>query len=361
MDERGFALPITLFLIAILTLMLGSSFSRVATENQIAGSSKSTVDALFVAQAGLERYFGQDFTSVNRPLSGDSVRLEMQGGYAWIVPEVLQTPADTMDNFRYIIRSTGYATDPNQGSTTLATHTVAQFADWQTPWLSAPPSALIAANGVRARRKSKGSILVTGDDLLPSCATIPAIAGVWVPADPMYLDVQEATVIPDPSTQSGTPLSVADLTGIEWNSVVSGAYKARYNSLQDGDNTYPSQLVDGDYAIGSTGSSLSGTGILIVTGDLDILGSDWTWKGIILVGGRMWISTDQGGQIEGAVITGLNHLLAGPPPDNLTQLEAPETGEMRLQFSSCYIQQALGSERGFIPIENTWIDNWATF
>lgn len=288
------------------------------------------------------------------------MRLEVQGGYAWIVPEVLQTPADTMDNFRYIIRSTGYAEDPQQPGSPLAIHTVAQFADWQTAWLSAPPSALIAANGVRARRKSKGSILVTGDDLLPSCATIPAIAGVWVPADPMYLDVTAETVTPDPM-QLGTPFSVADLTGIEWNSVVSGAYKARYNSLQDGDNTYPSQLVDGDYAIGSTGSSLSGTGILIVTGDLTISGSLWTWKGIILVGGSMSITATQGGRIEGAVITGLNHLLAGPPPDSLTQLDAPDSGEMRLQFSSCYIQQALGSERGFIPIENTWIDNWATF
>ncbi len=358
MNERGYALPVTLLLIAILTLMLGSSFSRVATENQIAGSSKSTVDALFVAQAGMQKYLGQDFTSVNRPLSGDSVRLEMQGGYAWIVPEVLQTPADTMDNFRYIIRSTGYATDPSQGSTPLAIHTVAQFADWQTPWLSAPPAALIAANGVEAIA-GNGPIRINGTDPLP-CVTIPAIAGVWVPADPMYLDVAAATVIPDPPTQSGTPLSVAGLTGIEWNSVVSGAYQARYNSLQDGDDTYPSQLVDDDYAIGSGGSSLSGTGILIVTGDLTISGLFWQFQGIILVGGRMSITTTQGGRIEGAVITGLNHLLAGPPPDR-TQLDAPSSGEMRLQFSSCYIQQALGSERGFVPIENTWIDNWATF
>ncbi len=76
----------------------------------------------------------------------------------------------------------------------------------------------------------------------------------------------------------------------------------------------------------------------------------------------MEITTTQGGQINGAVITGLNNLLAGPPPD-ITELEAPSSAndEILLQFSSCNIQQALGSEKGFIPIENTWIDNWATF
>ncbi len=97
MNERGFALPITIFLIAILTIMLGSTFTRAATENQIAGGSKATVDALYVAQAGLEKYFGQAFSSTSRPLAGDSLRLDVPGGFAWVVPEVLRTPADTMD------------------------------------------------------------------------------------------------------------------------------------------------------------------------------------------------------------------------------------------------------------------------
>ncbi len=62
-DDRGFALPLTLFLIAVLTLMLGATFTRAATEIRIAAGSKSAMDALFVAQSGLEKYFGQDFTA----------------------------------------------------------------------------------------------------------------------------------------------------------------------------------------------------------------------------------------------------------------------------------------------------------
>ncbi len=189
------------------------------------------------------------------------MRLDVPSGWAWIVPKVLQTPADTMDNFRYIIRSTGYATDPSQGSTSLATHTVAQFAAWQTPWLSAPSAALIAANGVQAIARN-GPIRITGIDL--ACgATISAMAGVRVPADPMYLDVAAATVT---RTPAGPP--------------------TRLNSLQ-GPPSLRTQLMDRRFAFAN--------------------------------------------------------------PEN------------RVQFSSCYIQQALGSEKGFIPIENTWIDNWATF
>ncbi len=99
-DDRGFALPLTIFLIAILTIMLGATFTRAATESRIAAGSKLAVDALFVAQSGLEKYFGQDFTASDRPLLEDSMRLNVPGGRAWVVPEVLITPADTIFDFR---------------------------------------------------------------------------------------------------------------------------------------------------------------------------------------------------------------------------------------------------------------------
>ncbi len=174
MNNRGFALPITLFLIAILTLMLGSTLTRAATENQIAAGSKSTVDALLVAQSGLEKYFGQDFAESDRPLSGDSTRLDVPGGWVWVVPDVLITPADTMRSFRYIIRSTGFAEDPSQPGSALASHTVAQFADWQQASFDAPRAALIAANGldiessdVEVDGRDQYNALCDGDPLLP--------------------------------------------------------------------------------------------------------------------------------------------------------------------------------------------------
>jgi hypothetical protein len=370
MNDRGFALPITIFLIAILTLMLGSTFTRAATENQIAGGSKATVDAAFVAQAGLQKYFGQDFTTWNRPASGDSMRVDVPGGYAWIVPEVLQTPPDTMDSFRYIVRSTGFVMDSGQSGKPLATHTVAQFADWQTPWLSAPPVVLLAANGVLTYPSTRGQTSIIGSDVSNCGIDVPAIAGVLAPADEpgqinTYLDLSNASISGTPAYQNprtGTPSFWADRAGIQWDSVVTGAFQPDFTMLQNGDfSSFSSQLIDGDLV---TGSAAGGAGILLVTGDLDINGPTWLWYGLILVGGRMRVATESSAWIYGSVITGLNHLIGGPPPGR-TELYAPSTllddAELRLQYSSCDLQRALGSERGFIPIENTWMDNWATF
>ena len=66
-SERGFALPMTVFLITILTVMLSSAFARTGTEIIIAESQEAGVDALAIAQSGLQSYFGQSFTT--RPAS----------------------------------------------------------------------------------------------------------------------------------------------------------------------------------------------------------------------------------------------------------------------------------------------------
>jgi len=44
--------------------------------------------------------------SSNRPLLGDSVRLDIPDGRAWIAPEVLQTPDDTSEKGFVPIKNT---------------------------------------------------------------------------------------------------------------------------------------------------------------------------------------------------------------------------------------------------------------
>ena len=114
-NEKGFALPLTLLLVTMLTVMLTSAFTRMSTEIETAAASTTGVDALAVAQSGLETYFGTDITY--RPRSGDSTRYNVTGGYAWIVPEPMFTPTDTTDDFTFLVRSTGYVIDAAQGST----------------------------------------------------------------------------------------------------------------------------------------------------------------------------------------------------------------------------------------------------
>ena len=361
-NERGFALPITLFLIAILTLMLGSAFTRAATENQIAGSSKATVDALFVAQAGLQKYLGQDFTDLDspRPLSGDSVRLDVPGGWAWVVPDVLQTPADTMDNFRYIIRSTGYVVDPNDESTPLASRTVAQFADWQHAWLDAPRAALIAANGLEI--ESDNVELNGQDQSNPLCAgdpLLPAGFGARLPAGENS-DLDDAEFRGSPALlELGTQESVAQLVNIDWEAIRAGGFIPDYTSPQNGlTGDFPSQLVAGNYS--ESIDHFEGEGLLIVTGDLEVVKDrdHWSWRGVILVGGEASIEADHV-YINGTIISGLNYLTGDSPTDDDSDFAGDH--EFLLHFDSCNIRQSLRFLRGFVPLKNTWIDNWATF
>ncbi len=363
-NDRGFALPITIFLIAILTLMLGSTFTRAATENQIAGGSKASNDATLVAHAGLDKYFGQDFTEAARPLSGDSTRLDVPGGWAWVVPDVLITPADTMRSFRYIIRSTGYAGDPSQPGNALASHTVAQFAGWHRASLDAPRAAIIAANGLDIEKPNESSIVALDgqDQFNPLCAggpVLPAGFGARLPAG-TNSDLNDATITGSPALlELGTRESVAQLVNIDWEAIRAGEFIPDYTSPQNGlTGDFPSQLVDGNHT--ESRDNFSGEGLLIVTGDLTVSSSKdyWYWRGVILVGGEASIEADHV-YIYGTIISGLNYLTGDTPTNDDSDFKGDH--EFRLRFDSCNIRKSLRSLKGFIPLENTWIDNWATF
>ncbi|MFB3112463.1 MAG: hypothetical protein ACE10G_10555, partial [Gemmatimonadales bacterium] len=103
-----------------------------------------------------------------------------------------------------------------------------------------------------------------------------------------------------------------------------------------------------------------GEGLLIVTGDLVVTSSrdDWRWRGVILVGGAAEIEADHV-YIYGTIISGLNYLTGDSPTNDDSDFKGDH--EFRLRFDSCNIRKSLRFMRGFVPLENTWIDNWATF
>ena len=355
-NEKGFALPMTVFLITILTVMLASAFTRTGTEIIIAESHEAGVDALAIAQSGLQSYFGQSFTT--RPASGDSIRYNVAGGYAWVRGFVLKAPVDTQKDFTYIVRSTGYKIEAAQGETPLAQRTIAQFADWQGPLLSAPMAAVISANGLRARNNN---ITIVGADT-PTCEGLPAVSPViGVRASVENGNDNRATISGSPAeTFQGTNLAVAQETGVDWETIVNGGFDPDFTAPVNGNTTtYPSQMVTGNYS--STASSFVGQGLLIVTGDLNIRNDQtqsFVWNGIILVGGRMRMDAANA-EIYGTVILGLNALV-GIPSNRSDIGGGPVVAEL-IQYHACSIRKTLESWTGFVPLGNTWVDNWKTY
>lgn len=363
----GFALPFTIFLVTMITIMLAAAFTRSAAEHQIADSNEATVTTLAVAQTGLQAFFGDTFTV--RPQPGDSFRYNVVGGYAWVAPQELQRPADTVNrDVVYAVRSTGYLIVPTQGEEPQATRTIVQFARWQIGSMS-PPALLTAANGVQRRAPlppdpNAGILWALAADNNECSTGRPSRPRLRIPSSPPSAPVIDWPWSGGPVIQAGTRAAVAGETGIDWDEIVNGDFTADYTSVQYGDTTFSSQLINGNLSLasGSTGS-----GLLIVTGNLTTAGTGApvVWRGVVLVGGFLTANAAVT-EFRGVVMTGLNELLgtAVTTPNQVAGTVPPLGGqekEARFYYEPCYVSRALDPFTGWVPVTNAWVDNWATY
>ena len=95
---------------------------------------------------------------------------------------------------------------------------------------------------------------------------------------------------------------------------------------------------------------------MIVTGDLTLNGRFFSWRGVVLIGGRL-ITNTMFTTIRGATVTGLNEQLGMNPPMGTVGGGWADS----YYYYSCEVENALGSLVGFVPIQNAWIDNWAMY
>src|SRR5438445_11746231 len=99
-ERRGFAIPIAILVIAVLTIMIAGGFSLVSAERRSVAGQKSQISAFRIAEQGLEIYLvARD--SLIRPGMGcstpckhvpgqkDSVAIPLSGGVANVSPTVV--------------------------------------------------------------------------------------------------------------------------------------------------------------------------------------------------------------------------------------------------------------------------------
>lgn len=348
-SRTGFALPLTIFLVSIISVMLATTFTRTATEHLVAGSTASEVAVLAVAQSGLQAFLG-DTNILTRPVLPDSFRYNVAGGYAWVKPEPMQIPADTLaGTFQYIVRSTGYHIVPEQGSTPQATRSVAQFAFWQ-PGFIRPTGALTSIPGFSWDAGGSAVTSINGNDD-PTCAVLDS-TGFRAPAVSAIPPGVTGTI---PATMvGGTRLFVANATGVDWDAIVNqGAIVPDYLSIINGDNNFYTYYLAGDMGL----ANINGTGLLIIAGAL-IPSGTFQWDGLILVGGVFDINNASSFTVNGMIVAGLNELLGLGPVSSLLNADGHD---LDIQYNSCNVRQALRKFYGFVPIENAWVDNWATY
>jgi hypothetical protein len=346
-DERGFALPLTVFVLVLITIMLAAIFVRVKVDRRIAESSGDIVNANAVATSGLDRYFAHYDSLTTRPSDGDSLRINVVGGYADVVAHVVRQPSDSTDGILYIVRSRGRLIKPTQGPEPQAVQTVAQFAQWQYGAMKVL-GAFSVINDFRCLG-CDGTYSLIGYD---ECGMMPAVPGLRTPNGPT---TKFGPPEVDPATVEGPAASTfaeASFIGVDWATVVGGSFDPDYTSLTDL-SSWSMYLLTGN----TTVTDLAGNGLLMVTGDLTVSGLYFNWQGVVLVGGEIVFEADTS-YVRGAVTSGLNYQL-GMNPD--VGGWGPDSTHIDFRYNSCHVRSAFISLTGFAPIENAWMDNWATY
>jgi len=348
-NQDGFALPLTIFVLTLITIMLAVIFVQVKVDRRIAESSADIVDVLSVAQAGLDRYLIYYDSLGAPPPEYDSLRFNTAGGYADVVARLVHNPTDSTKGIKYIVRSTGRLIKPTQGSDPQAVRTVAQFAQWQIGSFDAL-AALTAINHFTPPPGPGGTFELDGSDHCVPAAS--AVRGLRVPILPWRTPALGPPEVLPSMLRWGFENPLASETGVEWQSIVSGPYTPDYTSLINL-SSWSSYRFLGD----TTFTDVTGNGLMLVTGDLTLAGSYFNWQGLLLVGGQIIFTADTS-RIHGGAVSGLKRQLGSGATDNDW---GPAGTHIEIHYYSCYVRNALLAETGFAPITNAWMDNWAAY
>lgn len=350
-SERGFAIPLTIFVITIVTIMLAAILVRVEVDRRVAESSGDMNDALTIAQAGLQQYMSYYSTLDTPPPDGDSLEFVNipPGGRASVVVRVVRRPADTTQPTIYLLRSRGVRIRPTQGADPQAVRTVAQFAQWQIGTFDLA-AAFTAGSGFRRRTgppANSGTVAFLGDDQCPtgSGPSVPSLLrdpGGSLPGGTYT-----------PAAQTNTNAWTTAVTGVDWAAVTSGGYVPDYTSLVNL-GTWASYYLAGNV----TATDIAGNGLLVIGGDLTVDGTSFTWDGVVLVGGAITFAMTDTARIRGAVVSGLSRQVGASPT---WSVPGGPGSHVEIAHHSCNVLQAMAALTGLAPIRNTWIDNWATY
>jgi len=360
-QRRGFAIPVALLVIMVLTIMVAGGFSLVSAERRSVADQKSQISAFRIAEQGLEIFLVRrdslmkdkpGYTKV--PGAADSVRIAMTGGYADVTLTRLRAPRGNQAGL-YVVRSKGVETVGAYAGTPQGVRTVAQYALWEP----APMQVLAGWTAMSGLQQNGGAGTLGGIDM---CGQNAAVAGVVVPMWPGYDG--KVIAVGNPPIDSVAPDSVEiDWDGIVNHNVIEATIVIPPAAWPDAQMIaayadtaslyYPIVRVNGDFTLPS-----SGKGMLIVTGSLTIKGATG-WRGVILVGQNLIANGQNAGQsaegIQGAVISGLNEKLGMYVDPSISN------GNKQYNYNSCEVSRATTTMGALVTLRNTWVDNWVEY
>jgi hypothetical protein len=362
--RRGFALPLALFFIAIMTVTLTASFMMTSGERRSNDSQAAQQRAYNNAAVGLEAYMGDRGTQFK--LTGPPVVNEAEQKFqistsnldsAYILARRLRTESGTPGQVNYVpalyaIRSKGIYRGGKLPGVGNAERAVGMLAVYEKGNLS----VLAGWTSLSGMRKNGSSGLMSGED---HCGKATQLAGVAMP-DGGFSGNSDAIVGNPAIKYLGTQEQTNAAVKINWDAIKNGsAITADFvdtwpaASSWDDPNFWPIVHWTGDRVITLPKLHNSQRGMLIIDGDL-ALGGEVTWDGIILVGGN--ITSNGNNTVYGAIVTGLDEKIGEDVISNEIG-----NGTKIYQYDSCNVEKATASMGSLRALRNTFIDNWRTF
>ncbi|HXD49831.1 MAG TPA: hypothetical protein VN600_13705 [Gemmatimonadaceae bacterium] len=366
-NRKAFALPMAIFVIAILTAALAAGLASSTAESTTNAAERSQERAYNIAQRGLERFLVLRSTTgycqhcVLDPTVADSewTRDSVPGGYADIVAVRVRPVVGTASAI-YFIRSTGTDTSIKlnaASSTKPAQRAVGIYATWVSTTINVK-AAWVSLSGLN----KNGTGVISGVD---QCGKQANVAGVMVPKGD--LDIQGGSFNPQGSPPVDTSNTFSQLkpqVNIDWAGIVNS------NSIP-ADITIPGQSFPSaaDFAadtsywpvirIHTNNYSLpnAGRGMIIADSNFTISGSNM-WDGVVLVGGQL--TSNGNNTTAGATLSGLNFLIGGTPSTSSVD-DSQANGQKTYVYNSCNVDNATKSLKKYAGIPNTWTDNLATW
>jgi hypothetical protein len=365
--RRGFALPMTIMVIVVLTAALTSAFVATASETTTNTALRGQNRAFMVAQMGLERFLeAPDELSLcptcdtlrstpsvetfKRLIDSDSVYItvtRVRHQSSRTVPAVYFIQARGIDKRS---RMSGRLANVD------AERSVGLYAQWNTNTMQ----VLSAWTSLTGLKKQGTSGLLSGID---ECGKEPPLAGTTVGKGDMHYSGQPTWAEGSPAIDTTkTAAELAESMQIDWEQII-------YGDAMTADITVPNQpfpslawfdadtsrwpvirITTKNYALPN-----KGRGVIIAEGDFTISGSDM-WDGIIMVGGKL--TSNGNNTVAGATISGLNVLLPGSVPASTSEFDdATANGAKTYVYSSCKVARATKSLQSYRVLANTWADN----
>ncbi len=372
-QRRGFALPLAILVMAVLTAAVAAGFASTTGEVVTNNAQRAQDRAYQIAEAGLQQFMVRrsEPNFCTSCASGDpawdnyseSMRVPMTGGYADVVAYQVRKQilgADTTPPL-YFIRSKGVDTMikmSGAGSTIYAERTVGQYASWSAATIKVL-AAWTSLSGVNRTGSGTASEL-DGND---ACGVRPPVAGVTVPKGGQYRG--NFVLTGSPGVDSSMTLdSLKKRVGIDWAAIKNNnAIPAEYTLPSTG-TPWPTG-VTGWPVFHITAASYvlntSGYGIIIADNDFTLSGS-LTWRGIILVGGKLSATGNSQMSALGATMSGLNLILSPTSPGiGETTDDGAIANRKDYRYHSCNIANATKRLKNYISMPNTWLDNVAAW